>query len=860
MATTKPDAASDLERRKSLRLRLRRDLSIEAQKYEGKTFFVVKDPVSLRYYRLKENEHFLLKFLDGKYTLEDAQKAYEEQYRPERLKLEDLEAFAQQLIKAGLAQNESPKAGKQLFENRKKRKRQEWMQTLTNILYIKIPVIDPDRLLKSMIRYVGWIFSLMFFALSIGVMLGAVLLVATHFDTFRSKLPNYHEFFSFKTVVYLWAALAVVKVIHEFGHGLSCKRFGGEVHEMGLLFLCLSPAMYCNVSDAWTLPSKWHRIIISFAGIYVELVIASLATFVWWNTPSQPFINNLSLSLMVVCSVSTVVFNANPLMRYDGYYVLADWLEIPNLREKANRFLSNLVLEHCLGVEVQPEPYMQLTRRILFVVYAIASYLYKWLVTFTILWFMYNFLRPYKLEVISTMLAFAALVSMFAWPVYRLGKNIYRRGRLPDMKRWRVVMSSTVLLAIIGFLFLVPIPISRVRGTGLVQAYPDATAKVFVRYPGILEKLNAMDGLKVKKGDILAEFSNRELESHIDSLRTEVDINQTKVDNLIRQRENTSDLVKRGEISLEINQVAGERDKAATEMRGLLKIKQEELVLVAPRSGIISGAPRLDDIHKTFEKDPTRAFLTITEPGRLRICLPVVTQEFNQLKENSEHGSALAQSAFYALNHKRVTVHFQKASLQEVLEELTKQVPAVRFSEDRYEGIVHGGKEQGISSNANKQHLSEVLDKVLTPLGLGYVVLSLEGDPRDGMLSIREGRERGHPEGERIVVNLPVTIRVQGHDSQTWKGRLLRLPESEAKEIPLALSNRANGPVAVKGGQKTQTLVPQTQHYLVYVDVENPDLAISPGSMAQVKVHCKPETVARWVWRKINALFDLGLM
>ena len=199
-------------------------------------------------------------------------------------------------------------------------------------------------------------------------MLGAVVLVATHFETFRAKLPNYHEFFSFKTVVYLWAALAVVKVIHEFGHGLSCKRFGGEVHEMGALFLCLSPALYCNVSDAWTLPNKWHRIIISGAGIYVELIIAAIATFVWWNTPSQPFVNNLALSLMVVCSVSTVVFNANPLMRYDGYYVLADWLEIPNLREKSNRYLTNLFLEHCLGIEVQPEAYMELWRRILFVV------------------------------------------------------------------------------------------------------------------------------------------------------------------------------------------------------------------------------------------------------------------------------------------------------------------------------------------------------------------------------------------------------------------------------------------------------------------------------------------------------------
>src|SRR5271165_5446783 len=183
MATTKPDAASELERRKSLRLRLRRDLNIEAQKYEGKTFYVLKDPVSLRYYRLKENEHFLLQFLNGKDTLEDAQKAYEEHYRPERLKLEDLEAFAQQLIKAGLAMNESPKAGKQLYDNRKKRKRQEWMQTLTNILYIKIPLIDPDRILRAMMPWVAWIFSMWFFVGSVLLMFSAVMLVLTHFET-----------------------------------------------------------------------------------------------------------------------------------------------------------------------------------------------------------------------------------------------------------------------------------------------------------------------------------------------------------------------------------------------------------------------------------------------------------------------------------------------------------------------------------------------------------------------------------------------------------------------------------------------------------------------------------------------------
>src|SRR5216683_6249832 len=158
----KPAAAADLERRKQVRIRLRGDLSIEPQKFEGRTYFVVKDPVSLRYYRFKEQEQFLLQFMDGQRTLDDAQKEYEKRFRPERLTLEDLEGFAQQLLTAGLAHNESPQAGKQLFDRRKKRRRSEWMQALTNILYIKIPIYDPDKLLIWMLKYMSWIFTTWF--------------------------------------------------------------------------------------------------------------------------------------------------------------------------------------------------------------------------------------------------------------------------------------------------------------------------------------------------------------------------------------------------------------------------------------------------------------------------------------------------------------------------------------------------------------------------------------------------------------------------------------------------------------------------------------------------------------------------
>ena len=172
-----------------------------------------------------------------------------------------------------------------------------------------------------------------------------------------------------------------MKIIHEFGHGLTAKHFGGEVHEMGILFLVLTPALYCDVTDSWLLPNKWKRIWISAAGIYVECFLASIATFVWWY--SKPgLLNSLSMATMFICSVNTILFNANPLLRYDGYYVMADWLEIPNLRIKSTQFFAYLIQEKVLGLEIPVQSYLPRSRRFLFVTYAIASYIYRWFVTF----------------------------------------------------------------------------------------------------------------------------------------------------------------------------------------------------------------------------------------------------------------------------------------------------------------------------------------------------------------------------------------------------------------------------------------------------------------------------------------------
>ncbi len=768
MQHTAPE--TDLERRKSVRLRLRADLGIDPQKYEGRTYWVVKDPVSMRYYRFKEQEHFLLQFMDGDHTLDEAQKEYENRFRPERLKLEDLEHFAQQLLVAGLAQNESPRAGKQLFDRRKKRKRSEWMQTLTNILYIKIPIIDPDKILTRMLPYCGWVFSPLALILAHLYFLATLIFVGLHFETFRANLPSYQSFFTLNNLAYMWVALGVVKVIHEFGHGLSCRKYGGEVHEMGALFLCFSPCLYCNVSDAWTLPSKWKRIVISYAGIYVELFIAATSTFIWWNTASSPFLNNLSLCLMVVCSVSTVVFNANPLMRYDGYYVLADWLEIPNLRDRANRFLKNVVLEYCLGVEVQPEPYMATRRKILFMIFAIVSWVYRWVVTYSILMFMSTFLKPYKLEVVSKMLAVASLASMIGWPLWRLGKNLHRRGRLPDMKTGRVVMCGVGVGILLLAFFLVPLPVSRVRQVGLVQLQEDAEHPVLVKMPGQLKDLPAyvIDGSKVNEGQILAVFFNRDLErqimeadAHEQSLKERCDMLQGQ---LRDEANKNSPLASR--IEKNLNEALAELNIKVPRQREVFAEQKKALTLLAPAEGWVINPPTRDDIGKQYDPAQPQAFCTVGDPARLRILVPVTPSQYQLLKEEQAE---------------------------------------------------------------------------------------------------REAQGKG-------INDLKITIRIHGHDHHTWEGELMPLPESELKVVPPPLSNKMNGPIAVKPTSEKNQLIPQAEYYLVSIALKTDDPAVSantllyprstiaPGSMAQVKIHCRWRSAAWWVWRTVNETFDLGAL
>jgi putative peptide zinc metalloprotease protein len=739
------------ERRKQVRLKVRPDLQVFEQKYEGKVFHVVKDPVCLRYYRFNKQEYFVFSLFDGQHTMEQVRDRFEDEFRPQRLEHQDLESFARQLVTAGLVQHEQPGAGKHLFHRRAKQRRMKRLATITNILYMKIPVIDPDRLLTWMFRYLWWIFTPAFFAASVLFMLSAAIHVTLHFTTFYAKLPAYQEFFTWNSVLYMWISLGVVKVIHEFGHGLSCKAFKGECHEMGVLLMCLSPALYCNVTDAWTLAAKWKRIIISFAGIYVELVIAAAATFVWWYTPAYPVVNNIALAVMVLCSVSTVVFNANPLMRFDGYYIAADWLEIPNLREKATRFLNNLFLEKCLGVEVPPEAYMTPWRKWLFVVYAISSWVYRWVVTFSILWFLADFLGP-KLKILSQMLAVASLASVFVWPTYKVIKNISQRGRLPDMKAPRVYITLTVVAGVLAAFFFLPLPVSRVHETGLVVIDPAHSEAVLLPDPARLVRLDpiARPGRLVRAGDQLAEFQSESLEVELKKAVANQEEQEGGHDELTKALKRYSSEIDDDTRKKFRDQAKEAEAKAqgAEKEAGDLRLRQKRLFeFRAPRAGVIITAPKLDEEGKLFDRGyhDAQPLFVIGDPTRLLIRVPVNPQKYRILKEDM---------------------------------------------------------------------------------------------PEDG---------------------LDVVVYVKGRSDHEFVGKVRRLPGQNAANVPIQLTQRGGGPLAVKPSEDPNQIVPLAQTYLVEVEIIDPDAAIKPGQLAVVKIHAKWRSGAWWVYQTLANALDIGL-
>lgn len=577
-ATAAANASMVPSTQRPIPLERRPDLVVKRIEYKGISSYVIKDPVGLKYHRLQQEQYRTLELLDGVRSLDDIKSELQRLFPALHFTLPDVQHLITDLHKKGLVYSNRSGQGIEMLKQEIETKRKKRWQAVKNILYFRLPGWDPEATLDRIYPFFRWMFRPWAVALAMAFVVASWILIGVNFDTFYKKLPEFQQFFSWPNLAYMYLTLSVAKIIHEFGHGLSCKHFGGECHEMGVMLLVFSPCLYCDVSDSWMLRNKWKRIMIAAAGMYIEIIISAAAIFTWWYT-KEGLLHHLALNVFFVTTITTVIFNANPLMRFDGYYMMADFLEIPNLRPKADRMLREKFAWYCLGIESRPDPFMPETGKFGFVLYAISAAIYRWFILFGITLFLYTVLKPYGLQSIGITMAVFSLAGIVGSMIYNV-YNIITAPRTEPLNYYKVTATLTAVTVLVVGVLMIPIP-WHVESACLLE--PQDVKHLYVTIPGQLNEpgdVKVQPGDFVKKDDVLLVLENPEIEDRLLELKVEAG----KLEKSIfayRQMDNQRDL-----------KIAEEQKKSIQMKIAELEDQRRQLTLKAPVDGWVVAPPR----------------------------------------------------------------------------------------------------------------------------------------------------------------------------------------------------------------------------------------------------------------------------
>ncbi len=350
--------------------------------------------------------------------------------------------------------------------------------------------------------------------LTLLVVLSAVAAVAVRAPSLSAMRTEVRQFITPGNLVWLAVTLAAAKVLHELGHALTCIRLGGQCRELGLMLLVFTPCLYCDVSDAWTFSNKWRRIAVSAAGIIVEIVLAALAALLWCYSPPG-LIHALSFNVMVVCSVSTLLFNGNPLMRYDGYYVLADLVEVPNLAEQSRTVLAHAAAFVFLGIRSRRAGMLPARGQFMLGLYGLASLAYRCLAVCAILWIVHRVSDAWGVAVLGDAVGVIVLAGMLLPPIWQ-GAAFFSNQRLTrsGATGLRMLVFSGFWAAALAFIAFIPWP-CRVMSPLVIE--PENAHPVYAVVAGTLTtSLRAGD--QVVKGQEVARLVNLDIRREVTEL------------------------------------------------------------------------------------------------------------------------------------------------------------------------------------------------------------------------------------------------------------------------------------------------------------------------------------------------------
>ncbi|NOQ89211.1 MAG: peptidase M50, partial [Gammaproteobacteria bacterium] len=457
------------------KLSLPRHIRVHRHNYRKTVWYVLRDEITGKHHRFNQASYNFIRLIDGQHTVNDIWERLNEELGDDAPTQDEVIRLLGTLHFAGFLHADNTVDIQHLIDRRVKERKQLFKTKFGNPLALRFSLLDPDRFLNKYMRYVSPLFTRTAGLIALCIVIFSALQMVRNWE-----LLSNHAMESALTpgnLFLMWLVYPIIKMVHELGHGFAVKRWGGEVHELGIMMLVLMPVPYVDASAASSFRSKYKRMIVGAAGIIVELLLASVALLIWLNI-QQGVLSDVLFNVMLIGGVSTLLFNGNPLLKFDGYFVMADALEIPGLGPRANKYYGYLIQKYLFRVQGLDSPILARGESLWFLVYAAAAFVYRLILMVAITLFVAS-----QYFFIGITLAIWAIYMQAVMPVVKWARHLFGSPVLIQKRGRAIFITASMIASVSAVIFLIPVPLNTVT-EGVVwmpeKSHVRATADGFV--------------------------------------------------------------------------------------------------------------------------------------------------------------------------------------------------------------------------------------------------------------------------------------------------------------------------------------------------------------------------------------------
>lgn len=581
-----------------VKLSLRSHVRVHQHRYRSTIWYILRDETTGKHHRFNQAAYNIIRLIDGKRTVNEIWERLQQELaddaptQDEVIRLLGTLHFANHLIG-----NITPDV-QELIDRRKKERKKRLVTKFGNPMSLRFPLLDPDTFLHKFMPYVAPLFSRVAGFITLIIVLYAALQMVKNWDLLSSYAVE--NTLSPHNLFLMWLVYPVIKALHELGHGFAVKRWGGEVHEMGIMLLVLMPVPYVDASAASSFRSKYQRMMVGAAGIVVELLLASIALLIWLNI-QQGLVSDILFNVMLIGGASTLLFNGNPLLKFDGYFVLSDAAEIPGLGPRANKYIAYLLQKHIFSVRDLESPVMAAGESIWFIVYGISAFIYKLFIMVAITLFVAN-----QYFFVGIVLALWVLFMQAVMPVIKWLKFLFGSPVLMQKRERALTITAATLAIVMAFVFIAPVPLNTVT-EGIVWM-PEKSI-VRAQATGFVDSVLVKQGEQVSSGEALIATDDPLINAQLKLLKSQYRELEIKHSALLKEDIVQADIAQ-DELDLTQGKIARLQEQIA------------ELVMKSPTEGefVMTGSGEIEGLF-VKQGDPVAYVINYDEVS-IRVVVP----------------------------------------------------------------------------------------------------------------------------------------------------------------------------------------------------------------------------------------------